>query len=97
VIKLAVPVEIVTRHGAPHCATVPEDSADEIAQCVFAICATEIGQRLELPGFGINDPAFVGVNLAELRAAIETWEPRAVTLLDDEIEGIMQTVSVGIQ
>jgi phage baseplate assembly protein W len=97
VIKLAVPIEIVTRHGAPHCATVPEGSIDEIAQCVYAICATELGQRLEMPGFGIPDPAFAGVDLSELRAAIAEWEPRAAALVDEEFDEILQDVIVRLQ
>lgn len=96
-IKLAVPVQMVTKRGRPECRTVPEDSPAEVAQCVRAVLATERGRRLELPTFGIDDPAFVGAELPELRAAIAEWEPRADVLLDEQLEGITQEVGVALR
>jgi phage baseplate assembly protein W len=97
VIKLAVPVEMRSRKGRPECATVPEDSQDEIAQCVRAILATEVGQRVELPAFGMRDPAFVGADPIEIRAAIEQWEPRADGLGEVEWDDVMQRVDISLR
>ena len=62
-----------------------QDSVDEIASCVFTVMACPKGFRSELPEFGIPDPVFKQqpLDLAELAAAVELWEPRAETLLTD--------------
>lgn len=95
-IKLAVPLEMTSRRGRPECATVPEDSQTEIAQCVRAILATEIGQRLELPSFGIRDPTFAGADPLEIRAAILQWEPRADGLGEADWDDVLQSVDVSL-
>lgn len=77
--------------------TVEQDSREEIAQCVYVICATPLGSRSDQPEFGISDVAFRkgGVDLTEIRAAIERWEPRAVDLFtDEELLSFVQTVEV---
>lgn len=61
-----------------------QDSLDDIADCVYAICTTHPGDRVELPDFGITDPAFqqVPIDAAALQQQIEEWEPRAQILID---------------
>ena len=78
--------------------TVDQDSKDEIAQCVYAILATEPGTRTELPEFGFASQLFRqgGVDLEELRQAVEEWEPRAQILTESEFEGLVQRVKVTI-
>jgi hypothetical protein len=58
---------------------VEQDTTDEILSCVLAIMLCPIGYRVELPTFGIPDPAFtqMPVNTAELELALDTWEPRS--------------------
>ncbi|MDW5597657.1 hypothetical protein VSS74_25120 [Conexibacter stalactiti] len=60
-------------------ATVEQDSAQHVAECVEAAARTELGWRIEAPEFGV--PSFVmaagGVDVEELREALVTSEPRA--------------------
>lgn len=78
--------------------TVEQDSKDEIAQCLFAIFATQPGDRTELPEFGLASQLFRmgGVDLDELREAVEEWEPRADVLTETEFEGLAQRVKVTV-
>ena len=61
-----------------------QDSIDDIADCVTAICLTQEGERDELPEFGITELTFQQqpVSLAGLLSQIATWEPRAALLAD---------------
>lgn len=78
--------------------TVEQDTDAEIAQCVYALLATEPGQRVELPEYGLEDQAFRegGADLTEIRAEIEEWEPRAEALTDDEIDDLTDKVQVNV-
>lgn len=60
-----------------------QDSLDDIADCVYAICVTHPGDRIELPDFGITDPTFeqVPIDTGTLQTQIEEWEPRAQVLI----------------
>lgn len=65
--------------------TVEQDTLDDIAQCVQVLLTTVVGERVELPEYGIDDPTFLTrMDLNEIRLAIEEWEPRAETLLFEE-------------
>lgn len=72
----------------PRAAVVEQDSLDEIADCVLALMLYPRGYRVDLPEFGIDDPAFSSphVDLEALRVAIETWEPRALADLSLEAD-----------
>lgn len=61
-----------------------QDSLNDIADCVYAVCVTHPGDRTELPDFGITDPTFqqMPLNTAVLQQQIEVWEPRAQILID---------------
>ena len=93
--KLKVPLEM----GATGFRTVEQDSEDEIAQCVYAVMATERGGRLEEPDFGISDPTFEqgGMDLGEALLAINTWEPRAEVELEQEIVDLIASVEVAVR
>lgn len=82
--KLRVPLEM----GARGLRTVEQDSVDEVAQCVYAILATPLGSRLEQPEFGIEDDTFElqPLDLSAWQEAIASWEPRARTLADQDLE-----------
>jgi len=74
--KLRVPLEV----GAGRFESVEQGSAEEVAACVYAIAATPLGARLELPQFGVEDPTFDQLPLevqAKILAAVAQWEPRA--------------------
>lgn len=63
--------------------TVPQDSTEEIEQCVAAILRTRVGHRDDLPAFGTPDQAFTrgGVDLDEVERSIVMWEDRADVLV----------------
>lgn len=64
-------------------ATVEQDSADEVEQCVEAILRTPLGALERDPEFGIPDPTF-GVDLSAISASVDALEPRAALSLDEE-------------
>lgn len=74
------------RFSTPRAAVVEQDSVDEIAGCVLAVLLCPFGFRVELPTFGVPDPTFSmpGVDVDELRAVVELWEPRASVLFEEE-------------
>lgn len=57
---------------------VEEDSPIEIAQAAQTVLMFEIGERDDLPEFGVDPQVFRmgGVELDAFRAALEDWEPR---------------------
>jgi phage baseplate assembly protein W len=77
---------------------VEQDSDEEIVDCVYAILATERGERAEEPTFGLPDPAFreAGADLDQIRSVAEEWEPRARTLTESDFDGIVQKVRVSV-
>jgi predicted component of type VI protein secretion system len=59
---------------------VEQNSLTDIGKCVEAIVKTRVGQRAEVPGFGIPDLTFTTDRSAAgdvIAAQIEAWEPRA--------------------
>lgn len=74
-------------------ASLPQGSDGELAQSVAVLLRTERGSRVEVPRYGVSDPTFRGVDVAEVRAAIAQWEPRA---LADVSDGGIDTSDVGI-
>jgi phage baseplate assembly protein W len=93
-VKFAVPFTL----GEAGFATVPQDSTDEVTQCVYAILGTETGSREDDPEFGAASQLFRegGVDLDELRDAVEEWEPRAEVLMDEELLNTVATVRVQV-
>jgi phage baseplate assembly protein W len=78
---LALPFRIENGRAA----TVEQDTDEEVLQCVQVIVSTMQGQRVELPDFGIPDPAFtVDVDEAAILAELNEWEPRALILFSDQ-------------
>lgn len=72
------------RFATPLAAVSEQDSIDEIADCVLAIMLCPLGFRVELPDFGLPDPAFASPapDLGAIRTVVELWEPRAALVLD---------------
>ena len=77
-------------------ATVAQDSAEEIRQCVMACLRTKVGSRMDAPEYGIPDLTFKRqprVPSAEVYLqAVEEAEPRARLLGRAEVEGLIQRV-----
>ena len=72
---LALPLTLT---AAGRLATVEQDGLEDVASCVRVLLATPRGSRLEVPEFGVPDLAFTtDLDVAELLAAVEDWEPRA--------------------
>jgi predicted component of type VI protein secretion system len=67
-------------------AVVEEDSEDEVMQGAAMVPRYIKGQRTALPDFGINDQThrMGGPDLAGIRSAINTWEPRAQAVLSSQ-------------
>lgn len=89
--KFKIPFTVAGR-----AAIVEQDSIDEIAQCVYAICATPRGSREDYPEFGVDPHDFERLDLDQLRDAIEEWEPRAEALVDSQLEDLVERVRVDV-
>lgn len=92
---LAYPFKIANGRTA----VVDQGSPAEVAQCVYAILATQPGDREENPAFGFESQLFRqgGVDLDELRRVVEEREPRASILTEAQIEGLTESVKVTVQ
>ena len=68
-----------------HAREVEQDSIDDITSCIAAVVVTEIGQRYELPDFGVADPTFIegGMDPDDLLEVVAEWEPRAILGLEE--------------
>jgi hypothetical protein len=69
-------------NGAP--LVVEQNSDEDVANCVFAVAASEPGQFLDEPEFGTADPTFEQepVNPRQFLQPIARWEPRAVAVAE---------------
>lgn len=80
-------------------AVVEQDSDEEIRQCVELILRTEVGSRIEVPEFGIEDLAFSGepdLIEQEVLRAVREWEPRARAIAEAEIFELSAKVGIEI-
>lgn len=76
---------------------VEQDSDEEIMDCIQVLLSTEIGERIELPDYGIADQTFRenGVNTAHIMAQIRRFEERAeIELEPKQIDRLVQRVAV---
>lgn len=69
-----------------HVAEVEQDSVDDLAVCVEAICRTRPEQRLEIEDFGIDDPTFQvgGLDPNFLLGEIIMQEPRVAVAVEED-------------
>jgi len=65
-------------------AVVEQSSVEDVANCVFAVCATEPGQFNDAPEFGLPDLTFEQepINRQRILGPISRWEPRAKVLAE---------------
>ncbi len=79
----------------PSAAVTEQDSLDEISDCVYAILVCPVGFRVELPLFGLPDPAFAmpAPDADQIAQAIETWEERASVVLDEQPDAFDELIS----
>ena len=73
---LALPLQVV----GDRFTTVQQDTEDELVAAVRAICAFQLGARIERPDFGIPAPELSDRPLATtaIEQAVSSWEPRAL-------------------
>lgn len=76
---LAIPLRL---DGSGRFATVEQDSAVDIAQCVAVVLATPEGSRIEVPEFGVPRVEFAGADTNDIVSAVAEWEPRADLSID---------------
>lgn len=64
---------------------VQQDMIDDIRNCVFAIASTEMGEREDLPEFGIASPVFENepIDTQAVLSKILQDEPRATILMEE--------------
>lgn len=78
-----------------------QDSITEIEQNVEVLILTELGERLEVPEFGIPDPTFrVGVDTQAITEAAELWDGRSRVFMDSEmdfVDRMVQNVRIHVE
>ena len=91
--KLRVPLTM----GASGFRVVEQDSTDEVTACVYALVATPLGRRIELPEYGVEDPTFeqLPLNLDEVSAQAAEFEPRADLQNRQDVEE--QLIEIGVR
>lgn len=65
-----------------------QDTADDIATCVWSILLCPRGFRAELPEFGVVDPTFAQTlpDAEAMSDAVAEWEPRAQAAVSTEAD-----------
>lgn len=74
-------------------ATVPDGSSEAHAEAIAVLALTRRGERVLVPGFGITDPVFTGVDVAELNAALATFGPVGVRVTEVDAQPTSETTS----
>jgi len=70
-------------------ATVEQDSDDHKAEQLAALVMTRPGERDLVPGFGIPDPTFVGIDIAALEGAAAVFGPDVkITEVEVDVTGV---------
>jgi len=78
---------------------VEQDSEEEIVQCATIVLLYRTGDRIDLPNFGIDDPALTEtVDADAIRDSLIAWEPR----IEAEVSGnvitdLIQSVTTNIK
>jgi len=75
----------------------PQDSYEEISNCVAVVVGTDLGGRPTVPSFGIEDLPMTQINPVAVENAINKWEPRArakVTLSYDNNNNATLNVNI---
>jgi hypothetical protein len=63
-------------------ATVEDGSTAANAEAIAVLLMTRRGERPMAPDFGITDPTFAELDVAELDAGLALWGPDGVTVTD---------------
>lgn len=63
-------------------ATVVDGSTQANTEALAVLTLTRKGERVFVPGFGTTDPAFGGLDVAELNSTLATYGPDTITVTD---------------
>lgn len=81
-------------------AVIEQDSLDEISQCVRVLVSTRLGERIEVPAYGVRDLVFAtDPSTAQMVGAITRWEPRALVALEagpDSLDELVANIRISI-
>lgn len=88
--KLRMPL----RFDGGRLAIVEQDSPENVRGAVFACLAYELGERIEDPDFGIEDPTFeeTPLDTTEWIEAINRYEPRAEVQTSQDVEEFVDVI-----
>lgn len=82
-------------------ATVEDGTEDAAAEALAVLILTRKGERSLVPDFGVTDPAFRNLNLAEVAVGLTDYGPDGVTLEDvsvtypsDTLERVELTINL---
>lgn len=85
-----------------HAVVVEQDSIEDVESCLATALLTEVGDRIELPEFGINSPLFglQPLDLNRLYTSLVDQEPRALMALaqhPDPLDYLTALVEIDLQ
>lgn len=78
---------------------VEQDTFEEVEQGVKVLLLTNIGERLEVPDFGIDDMPFTDPDLEVVRVSAHEWDERASVIFEedpDRIGGMVRRLLVRV-
>lgn len=89
------------RFGGDGAAVVVEQGTfEEIEQNVKVLVLTELGERLEVPDFGVSDPTFASeIDIEAIAAAAEEWDERASVVVaePDSLRMLVRNLIVQVE
>ena len=91
----AFPFRIDT-NGLPR--VVEQDTLEEIEQNVMVLVLTELGERQEVPGFGVPDPTFTQgrIDVELIHDAAVEWDERAELAFDEGLDGRIRNLLIKV-
>lgn len=71
-------------------ATAEQDSTEDVVSCVAVVLLHHPGDRELLPKFGTTDLTFQTqpIDVGQIIAAVDTWEPRAAQVLSQMADSL---------
>ena len=79
--------------GTGTAAVVEQGTHAEIEQGVKVLVLTNLGERIEVPGFGVSDPTFqLSIDTQTISSAAREWDERAEVLASEEPDFIEKLV-----
>lgn len=80
--------------------TVEDGTDDAVAEAIAVTALTRKGERVLVPDFGLSDPTFAELDVAELAAALATFGPDDITLevIDSDFpDEVTQVLTLGFE